>query len=437
MRAIISVITCCLFSVCLIGQSSDLIGYWQNWNSVNAPYIPLTEVDNRYTIIDVAFALPAVGTTYDMYFTPDGTDIGSFTDDVQTLQDAGKKVLISIGGATGLVELQSVGEKDIFVNSMLDILLSYGFDGMDVDLEGSSVSITGGTISDPIDQKIILLTQAIREIMEGYQVMMGKEMMLTMAPETAFVQGGQSAYNGVWGAYLPIIDALRDSIDILHVQLYNSGSMYGIDGGIYYQATSDFIVSQTEAVLQGFETAGGFFAPLNPQQIAVGLPACPNAAGGGYTTPDEVEDAVQYLRTGLQQPGSYTAISDYPQLRGMMTWSVNWDALSTCGNANEYAQLYEDIFGMTVPVKSQNQAQEFFAIFPNPLPQGSMLGINGQANLADIRVYDQLGRIRWTYDYKERENAIRQIDLRLERGFYIVKGHSSEGSTQSFKLIVE
>ena len=36
-----------------------------------------------------------------------------------------------------------------------------------------------------------------------------------------------------------------------HVQLYNSGSMYGIDGNIYTQGTADFIVAMTEAVIQG------------------------------------------------------------------------------------------------------------------------------------------------------------------------------------------
>jgi chitinase len=42
-----------------------------------------------------------------------------------------------------------------------------------------------------------------------------------MAPETAFVQGGMSAFTGIWGAYLPVIHALRDSLDMLNVQLYN------------------------------------------------------------------------------------------------------------------------------------------------------------------------------------------------------------------------
>lgn len=87
-----------------------------------------------------------------------------------------------------------------------------------------------------------------------------------MAPETAFVQGGMSSYGSIWGAYLPVIHALRDSLSLLHVQLYNSGSMYGIDGAIYTQGTADFMVAMTEAVIQGFNTAGGAFAGLPPEK---------------------------------------------------------------------------------------------------------------------------------------------------------------------------
>ncbi|MFN6114789.1 MAG: hypothetical protein ACK46C_02800, partial [Flavobacteriales bacterium] len=118
------------------------------------------------------------------------------------------------------------------------------------------------------------------------------------------VQGGMSAYGGIWGAYLPIIDVLRNRLDILQVQLYNSGSMYGIDGGIYTQGTADFIVSQTEALLQGFTTDGGYFAPLPPEKVAIGRPACPLAAGGGYVTPAVLEQAVAYLRGTGPQPGA-------------------------------------------------------------------------------------------------------------------------------------
>ncbi|MBK9402246.1 MAG: hypothetical protein IPN36_15825 [Bacteroidetes bacterium] len=202
---------------------------------------------------------------------------------MQTLQSQGKKVLISIGGATAPVSLNNVVERDSFINSMTRILTNYGFDGMDIDLEGSSLALTGGTITAPVDLPVIHLVEAVKQIMDNYRINFNRKMLLTMAPETAFVQGGMSAFGSIWGAYLPVIHALRDSMDLLQVQLYNSGSMYGIDGGIYTQGTADFIVAMTEAVIQGFTTGGGAFAGLPASKVAVGLPACSSAAGGGFT----------------------------------------------------------------------------------------------------------------------------------------------------------
>ncbi|MCY7330292.1 MAG: T9SS type A sorting domain-containing protein, partial [Saprospiraceae bacterium] len=157
----------------------------------------------------------------------------------------------------------------------------------------------------------------------------------------------------IWGAYLPVIHALRDSLDILQVQLYNSGSMYGIDGGIYTQGTADFIVAMTEAVIRGFNTAGGAFAGLPANKVAVALPSCPSAAGGGYTSPAVVASAINYLRGVGPKPGTYTLVQagGYPDLRGMMTWSVNWDKVTSCNATTyEYAQSFQNIFATQLPV---------------------------------------------------------------------------------------
>ncbi|MBK9402245.1 MAG: hypothetical protein IPN36_15820 [Bacteroidetes bacterium] len=55
-----------------------LVGYWQNWNDVNAPYIPIDQVDNRYNVIEVSFAIPQFGTDYRMEFIPDQVTPANF-----------------------------------------------------------------------------------------------------------------------------------------------------------------------------------------------------------------------------------------------------------------------------------------------------------------------------------------------------------------------
>lgn len=327
-------------------QAPALIGYWHSWNDVSAPYIPLGEIDPRYNVIEVAFAEPVGSTTYVVEFSPSEETPEDLIAAIAGHKAQGKKVVISLGGANATIQLNTDQERDWFIGHVMYLFSVWGFNGLDLDLEGTSVSITGGTIDSPVDSTLIRLIDAVNEVMVQFRAMTGEKLFLTMAPETAYVQGGQSAFGGIWGAYLPIIHALRDSLDILQVQLYNSGSMYGIDGAIYEQGTADFIVSQTEAVIQGFNTAGGFFEGLPPEKVAVGLPACNAAAGGGYTDTATVRAAMEYLLGQGPQPGAYTLEQPggYPDLRGMMTWSINWDAVAGCDGAYSYAENYERIF---------------------------------------------------------------------------------------------
>jgi chitinase len=385
---IIALVLCCSAQA----QSPALVGYWHNWNDANAPYLELDQIDPRYNVIEIAFAEPAVGTTYDMVFTPSGTAPSVFAAQVAAHQAQGHKVLISIGGANATVHLNSDAERDQFVNSVLSIISDYGFDGIDIDLEGASVSSTGGTIAAPTDAPIIRLIAAVNTIADQFELDNGTPMMLTMAPETAYVQGGMSAFGGIWGAYLPIIDALRDRIDILQVQLYNSGSMYGIDGWIYTQGTADFIVSQTEAVIQGFMTGGGDFQGLAPEHVAVALPACASAAGGGYTDTATVRMAIDYLLGTGPQPGSYTLAQPggYPGLRGMMTWSINWDAASACNGAYSYAETYERIFGdISTGILSTTELGPL-RIAPNPVTD--RLCLPARSRSSQLTITDLSGR---------------------------------------------
>ena len=393
-----------------------LSGYLHNWNDLNAPFLQIQDVDSRYNFINCSFALPVSGTDYDMQFIPEFQSQQEFRNQMELVQLQNKKVLISIGGATAPVQLNSVLEKDVFVSSLLNLLNTYSFDGVDIDLEGSSLTVSGGSISNPVDTPVLLLIEAMQEIMQAYHSTFGRKMILTAAPETAFVQGGQSAYGGIWGAYLPVLDALRDSIDYLQVQLYNSGSMYGIDGQIYYQGTADFIVSQTEALIAGFNTSGGFFTGFDQEKVLVGLPACSQAAGGGYLTPDSVEAALKYLIGDGPKPGSYTLqnAGSYPALGGMMTWSINWDASANCGGQYSYANVWQQVFETPTAVLPHPEKQQQMLAFPNPC-SGSLQVKNAENNAA-YHIMDLSGKL---VKQGNLNNQIIQLE-NLPKGFYIL-----------------
>ncbi|MFN6113554.1 MAG: glycosyl hydrolase family 18 protein, partial [Bacteroidota bacterium] len=127
-----------------------LVGYWHNWNDVNAPYRWIDSVDARYNVITVAFAIPVSNTDMTMTFVPDRGTNQEFITRIQRVQEAGKKVILSIGGATASVDLTTTQNRDAFVTSMSNLLKTFGFDGMDIDIEhGASILVNGGTISNP------------------------------------------------------------------------------------------------------------------------------------------------------------------------------------------------------------------------------------------------------------------------------------------------
>ncbi|TVR39827.1 MAG: T9SS C-terminal target domain-containing protein [Cryomorphaceae bacterium] len=378
-------------TACAQPANHMLVGYWHNWNDMNAPYIPLSQVDERYDVIALSFAIPVSASDMTMQFVPDGTTPAVLQTEIAALKAQGKKVVISVGGATASVSLDTEDQKNDFVQSMSDIISQYGFNGLDIDIEyGSTILAAGGTISNPTSASQLNLIEAVKEIMEHYHIENGEKLFLTFAPETAYVQGGQSGYGGIWGGYLPLLDALRDSIDILQVQLYNSGTMFGIDGVVYEQGNADFIVAMTEAVIQGFQTAGGFFEGFPAEKVAVGLPACELAAGGGYVEPDEVIQAMHYLLGNGPQPGSYALAQPdaYADLKGMMTWSINWDAVQSCAGDHSFAETYEEIFGLVTGLE-EDQVHAW-KLFPNPARE--VLYLEGISSGEPVQVLDMMGR---------------------------------------------
>ena len=307
-----------------------LVGYWHNWMySPNS--FKLTEISSDFDVIDVAFAVPSAPGGATLQFQPDPgiyPNVQEFKDDVQALHAQGKKVLISIGGANGTVHVQNASDVQQFVSSMKSIIDTYGFDGMDIDLEGTCLYLDAGDtdFKHPKSPKIVHFIEAVIQLTDLYP----QGFMLTAAPETAYVQGGFSLYGGIWGTYLPVIHALRDRLTFIHVQHYNTGSMCGRDGKIYTPATADFHCAMADMLLAGFPVAGNgaYFDPLAPEQVLIGLPASPKAAGTGYTSPGVVQEALDYLILGKPFGGQYVLgkPDGYFDFRGLMTWSVNWDA---------------------------------------------------------------------------------------------------------------
>jgi chitinase len=318
-------------------NSRLLVGYWHNFDN-GTGIINLRNVSTKWDVVNVAFA-DSGSDRSTMQFTPvTGTD-ASFKSDVAYLNSIGKKVVISIGGQNGVVLLPDAAAKTRFVNSMISIIDKYGFNGIDIDLE-TGMSLNGGDsdLKNPTTPQIVNLIAAIKEIYNHY----GSSFIVSMAPETAYVQGGFGTYGGIWGAYLPLIYGVRDILTYIHVQHYNSGSCYGLDGKVYTQGTADFEVALAEMLLKGFSAGGNannVFPALRQDQVMIGLPSNQAAApSGGYINPTEMKKALNYLIKGQSYGGTYKLANSqgYANFRGLMAWSINWDA----NTGNEFTSNY-------------------------------------------------------------------------------------------------
>jgi chitinase len=314
-----------------------LIGYLHASFANGSGYIRMADVPAAWDVINLAFGEPTSVTSGDIRFTlcpaaecPNVESEAEFIAAIRAKQAQGKKVLISIGGANGQVQLTTTAARDTFVRSVSAIIDRYGLDGLDIDFEGHSLYLNAGDTDfrNPTTPVIVNLIAALRSLKSRY----GNDFILTMAPETFFVQVGYQFYGGAGGgdnrtgSYLPVIHALRDALTVLHVQDYNSGPVMGLDNQYHNMGGADFHIAMTDMLKAGFRVAGTgqTFPGLREDQIAFGLPAAVSA-GNGYTAPAQVQQALNCLARN-QNCGGYTLRGGAsPAIRGLMTWSVNWD----------------------------------------------------------------------------------------------------------------
>lgn len=355
-----------------------IVGYWHSWDDASAPFLYLSEVaSSHFNVVVYAFIETANGDGYTPQLTLNTTAYQSggvfnpqlLKEDIQFLKDLGIPVLVSIGGQNGHVELTTTAEKDTFVQGIIQIVEEYGFDGIDLDFEGGSMNFGAGslpdfsysTISNGNYPKLKNVIDAFIEIDDYF----GAGFHLTAAPELFYVQVGYGTYSNLAGSFLPVIENLRTRLDYIHVQLYNSGSVVALDNLAYSTGSADFVVAMTDMLLEGFNVSntGIHFDALDESQVVIGLPACPNAApAGGYVPPLQLTSALNYLVNGISFGGSYALQNNsYPDLRGVMTWSVNWDKTPSCGSAWEFSNNAWNFFGSAAPdtippiVIAQNQ----------------------------------------------------------------------------------
>ena len=318
-----------------------VVGYWHNWcdgagyKGGNAPCVTLDEVDPMYNVVNVSFMKvfnTSEGRIPTFKLDPNiGLSEQQFIDQISALNQQGRAVLIALGGADAHVELKT-GDEQAFAQEIIRLTDKFGFDGLDIDLEQSAV-----TASD--NQTVI--PAALRLVKEHYQ-QQGKNFLITMAPEFPYLTEG--------GKYVPYITGLEGYYDWINPQFYNQGG-----DGIWVEGVG-WIAQNNDALKQEFiyyisdslsnGTRG--FHKIPHDKLVFGIPSNIDAAATGFVQdPQDLYDAFDQLKAQGQA------------LRGVMTWSVNWD-MGTNKNGQAYGEKFVKdygpfIHGQTPPPPSEDE----------------------------------------------------------------------------------
>ena len=290
-----------------------LVGYLHNFDNGQG-VLPVSQVDDSWDVIVLAFA-DDMGEGK-VAFNPDpALDRAQLIADIAAKRARGRIVVLSFGGELGTVTLNTQRDEDNFVRTTAEAINTFGLDGIDIDLE----KIAGVTHDAPVVPHLI---SAVKRLHGMYP-----NLYVSMAPEHPYVQGGFVSMEGIWGAYLPLIDGLRAELDLLHVQLYNNGGLPTPYRAEKYPGGSvDMMVGSAKMLIEGFPLAGGKgrFEGLRADQVALALPSGLRAAGNGYATPADINRAFDCLTTA-SNCDEVTPTQPHPTFRGVMTWSINWD----------------------------------------------------------------------------------------------------------------
>lgn len=285
-----------------IEKKDVLVGYWHNWQGNNDGFqqgtsgnVKLSETPDGYNVIDVSF-MKANANERIPTFKPYNMSDSEFRAEVAKLNEEGRAVLIALGGANAHIQLKK-GDEQALANEIIRLVETYGFDGLDIDLEQNS--ITAG-------ENQTVIPAALKTVKDHYRTK-EQNFIITMAPEFPHLRTG--------GSYTSYIQSLDGYYDFINPQLYNQGED-GVEAanGEWLAQNNDAVKEEFLYTISSYLINGNGFVQIPAHKLVLGLPSNNDAAMSGYVKdPTAVQNALKRLE------------ADGNPIKGLMTWSVNWD----------------------------------------------------------------------------------------------------------------
>lgn len=325
-----------------------LFNYLSSKNIVNASYwcawggnsftdgtnvtkgIPISLIPDCYNVLIYAFAVPESNINNSTakiieadYFQ---TSIEDTIVAIKRFIKNGKKFLISVGGANGYFLIKNDSDAKKFTQSMISIIDKYGFNGIDIDLEGSS------TASDPI-----CFAKAIKDIVDNYRNQ-NNDFWLTFAMEWPYLR--------LNSFYTNLIKALgngniQDGIiytTYFWPQLYNQGVINGFQAHPWpakwneinpqESGMPNFIINFIQAVTNSAVAEYNNWMSIPINKLVITLPASNGAANNGMLYVID-EKCIEYIRSYING------------FIGFNNWSIDFDAFSQIGSIDSSYHCYD------------------------------------------------------------------------------------------------
>jgi chitinase len=234
-------------------------GYLESW----APLLP-RNLPAGYTLLFSAFA--TIDSSGSVTYQPD-RDGAALTVDIGARKVAQHPVILSVGGSEGSKSgLGTASQQQAFLSSVMPIIDTYGFSGIDWDIEsGVPISVTG-------------LAAVSRALVSHY----GRTFAITLAP-----------YHSTAAVLKQLAQRIKDIVTFVGFQFYNNDSA----------PTPDSVVAEMDSWIAQ--------CGISPSQFSLGfMPQDENGNVTSYATMVSIYNQVR---------------QKYPTVRGVWIWAIGSD----------------------------------------------------------------------------------------------------------------
>jgi chitinase len=420
-------------------------GYYPMWTRGTLPASAVRF--DLLTHINHAFAWPLTNGSIDAYDTATDTAL------INRTHKAGRKILISMGGASesgGFAPMAADSAiRSTFIQNLVTYIISRGYDGVDLDWEGPS------TAAEKANE-----VKLVREIRQAFQ-QTNPSLLLTMAV-------GVTNWSGQWHDFA----TLKQYVDWFNAMTYDfhgSWTSHAGHNSPLYAPSNDYDGSCDQGIAYLNVTRG-----IPTSQLLLGLPyygkrftasalygastACTDLAyadvatliNQGWTYVWDVTSQVPYLKAPannyivtFDDSASLTIKCTYAkskQLRGVMMWALGQDKIGSSQPLME--AVGKAMLGTSDVAERATHGRpggyDLRQNYPNPFNPTTVVSYQlPEACEAKLVLYDLLGREVATLVDEERPAGISTVTFdasHLNSGVYLYR--LTAGSYSATKSMV-